>query len=602
MLGSILAGPAVQGIQSQGVIANAKHYVDNNQETERFDITEIVDERTNFEVYYRPFKAAVDAGLLSVMCSYNKILTSGQASGPGPGPEGLYSCENPLTLQRDLKERMNFSGFVMSDYGGVHSQSLNAGLDQEMPGFAFLNATGLNASINAGALTRSRVDNAATRILTALFSVGLFDKPNPNTPLKSASSAAHHAAAAEIAAAGTVLLQNRGGLLPLHPARLRAAADSDGADHPTIAVIGHEALGTDRNGKVVTTTAGGGSGHVNGAQLTGPLAGITARCGTGCKIAHADVLSDHDIPAAVTLAKSATVVLVFVATSSAEGTDRFNLSLTNPCQSTVSGACSNPLPGLDQDKLVAAVSEAAGAKTVVVAVTPGALLTPWAKDAAAVLIPFMPGQNYGTAIAAIIFGDVSPAGKLPVTFPTEEHQQRFPVTAFPGLTNGTTPIPISCNFNCPKGAGAANYSERLLVGYKWFESLGLTPAFCFGHGLGYSKFDFSNIKLDTETKLSSTMINFTLTNAGAVAAAEVAQLYVSFPPAAGEPARQLKGARKVLLPAGGVADVSFVLTADDMSVWDVEHEPHGWNAIAGEFNLSIGPSSCDIRLNATLKA
>jgi beta-glucosidase len=152
---------------------------------------------------------------------------------------------------------------------------------------------------------------------------GLFDKPNLNTPLKSASSPAHHAAAAEIAAAGTVLLQNKGGLLPLHPAKLMAAAAAAGASAgPTIAVIGHEALGTDEHGKVVTTTAGGGSGHVAPANLTGPLAGITARCGAGCKIVHADVTSNHDIAAAVALAKSATVVLVFVATSSAEGTDR----------------------------------------------------------------------------------------------------------------------------------------------------------------------------------------------------------------------------------------------------------------------------------------
>lgn len=228
---------------------------------------------------------------------------------------------------------------------------MTAGLDQEMPGFAYLNATSLNASIETGTLDLHRVDDAATRILTAMFTVGLFDKPNLNTPLRSVSSRSHHMAAADISAAGTVLLQNRGGLLPLHVETLLRTQRDKLLPGPTIAVIGHEALGTDKSGTITTTTAGGGSGHVSPANLTAPLAAVAARCGSACSITHADVQSDAEIDSAVALAKSATVVLVFVATSSAEGTDRYNLSLSNSCQSTVGGVCHNPLPGLDQVRL-----------------------------------------------------------------------------------------------------------------------------------------------------------------------------------------------------------------------------------------------------------
>ncbi len=213
-----------------------------------------------------------------MMCSYNKIQLAGEQS------RGLFSCENPLSLQRDLKERMNFSGFVLSDYGGTHSMSLNAGLDQEMPGFEFLNASGINASLASGALSMAKLDDSAQRILAALFTIGLFDKPNPNTPANNMATPEHHAVAGELAAAGTVLLKNAGPLLPL---KLPSVAETLKLANPkarvpyTIAVIGHEAIGV--------TVAGGGSGHVVPANLTGPLAAIRARAGisgnSSCNVA-----------------------------------------------------------------------------------------------------------------------------------------------------------------------------------------------------------------------------------------------------------------------------------------------------------------------------
>ena len=150
--------------------------------------------------------------------------------------------------------------------------------------------------------------------------------------------------------------------------------------------------------------------------------------------------------------------------------------------------------------------------------------------------------------------------------------------------------------------GAANYSEKLLVGYRWFDAMHLRPAFCFGHGESYSKFAYRSIKVGGSATKAFT-VNFTLVNTGAVEAAEIAQLYVSFPVGAGEPLRQLKGAQKVLLAPGGTTEVSFVLTAEALSVWNAEQhgEPHGWRGVPGQFGLFVGASSCDLRLNTTLQ-
>ena len=216
----------------------------------------------------------------------------------------------------------------------MHSQSVRAGLDQEMPGFAYLNASGLNASLASGALTMAELDDSAGRILTALFAIGAFDRVNTNTPDDNVATAEHHAIAAELSARSTVLLKNDGPLLPLHRPSAREGGQADAADKVSIAVIGHEALGV--------TVVGGGSGHVTPANLSAPLDAIRARAGivgnASCNsereicVHFVDVTQQRDIAAAVALAQQATHAIVFVATSSSEGTDRMNLSLSNSCQ------------------------------------------------------------------------------------------------------------------------------------------------------------------------------------------------------------------------------------------------------------------------------
>lgn len=261
---------------------------------------------------------------------------------------------------------------------------------------------------------------------------------------------------------------------------------------------------------------------------------------------------------------------------------------------------------IDQDELIEAVAHVAGETTAVVAVSPGALLTPWRHNVGAVLAAFMPGEPYGSAIASVLFGDVNPSGRLPVTFPDAEAQQPFAPAAYPGLANGSVPIQVNCGAtgigtDCPSRGGppwtwsngTSTYSERLLVGYRYYTAHALTPALCFGHGLSYTAFRYSALKL------SPSLITFTLENTGSVAGAEVAQLYLEFPAAAHEPPLQLKGFQKLRLNRGEAREVRFPLAPRDLSIWDVE--AHGWALVPGEFRAHVGASSCDLRLRGSFR-
>jgi beta-glucosidase len=585
----------------------------------------------------------VRGGVHAVMCSYNKVKLSGQGA-------GLFSCENPDSLRRDLKQRLNFSGLVMSDWYATHSMSINAGLDIEMPGaecnwllmlilpkdLAILSQPAgctynspahIHDAVSSGHVTEDAVDDSVTRILTALFEIGEFDVPNTNTPENDMASVEHHGIAAEISAAGTVLVKNidskGNALLPI------AVPSPIMGDQRRIslAVIGHEALGL--------TIGGGGSGGVVPANLTSPLNGIRARVGLAQGVApectpdgrvcvrFGDVTTSADIPKAMSLASGATHVLVFVATASQEGQDRDNLSLNSGCQTVKMGAfglpvCANDVLDVDQDELIRTIVAEHGDRTAVVAVTPGALLTPWAargrtaagkpRGAAAVLIPFMPGQAYGTAIASLLFGDRNPTGRLPVTFPAFETQQAISETQYPGLIAGNpaTPMPRPCTGpmlgpfrTCPRN-GVVEYTERLEVGYRWFHANNVTPAWCFGHGISYTNFSYGALQLSRNPIAQFPItVSLRVTNSGNRAGATIPQLYLTFPASAGEPPRQLKGFIKTKhLEAGATDVVSFVLRARDCSTWNVER--HAFEVAQGEFTILVGESSCDVAQRTTV--
>jgi len=258
-----------------------------------------------------------------------------------------------------------------------------------------------------------------------------------------------------------------------------------------------------------------------------------------------------DTQAAANMASSADVAICLLATSSSEGGDRGSLSLPN-----------------DQVSICRAVGKVQ--KTVVVVITPGAVLTDWTDDVAAVVVAFLPGQEEGNAIADILFGSVNPSGKLPVTFPNKENEVNFRQDEYPGVGQ------------------QEYYREQLNVGYRWYATHQVTPRFAFGFGLSYTTFSLSGLTITGRQVASQ------LKNTGSVGGAEVVQLYLGFPSSAGEPPIQLKGFNKVFLAPGASQTVSFTLTNRDLSIWNVG--THSWMVVSGNFTVYVGTSSQDLPL------
>jgi len=540
-LGVRLVDPVVRGIQSQGVIANAKHFVNNEIEDMRQTVDAVVAERVQFELYYPVFQAAVDAGVLSVMCAYNRV-------------NGVHACENPDTL-RDLKETMGFNGWVMSDWFATHSTdgSLAAGLDQELPIGLHYSEPVLSARVQAGEINETSVDEAVTRVLTSMLTAGMFEPDyydGSEGPDNVVSTPAHVALAREIGAKCTVLLKNDG-LLPLSVTALPSAA--------RIAVIGDD-----------QTVSGTGSGYVTPSHVVTATEGIRAALAAAGREDVQVVFNDGgDIAAAVELAESADVVVAVPAVTSGESSDRETLSF-----------------GVQQDELLSALAQApavaAKGSLVVAAVAPGAVLMPWVGEVrGAVLVSWLPGQEAGNALADVLFGAVNPSGRLPVTFPNKDNEVGFSREQYPG-----TGLPRE-----------AIYSEALLVGYRWYEAAGVRPLFPFGHGLSYTTFAYAELAL-TPLVAGSVQVDLTVTNTGAREGAEVVQVYVRFPEAAGEPPSQLRHFAKTLLAPRESAPVRLTLSARDLSVWDVSTRV--WRVVSGDYEVLVGASSSDIRLSGSV--
>jgi beta-glucosidase len=527
-LAAKLVVPYIQGVQSQGVIATVKHWVLNNQEFNRTSTSVNIDERTQFEIYYPPFKAAVDAGVGAVMCSYNRINST-------------YACENDDILNRDLKGRMGFKGWVMSDWGATHStqQAANSGLDQQMPDETFFGEE-LKKAIDSGKVLASRLDDMVVRILTAMFAVGIFDTPQTGNITADVRSKEHADLARKLSEQSTVLLKNDKNILPLNADTVKS-----------IAVIGID--GGDK-----TLVAGEGSGHVIPSYIVSPYNGIKSRA-VKANVTYNDGSS---LDQAARLAKSVNVAIVFVSTTSSEGFDRPSLNFYN-----------------DQDQLVKTIAMAQP-NTIVVAHVPGSTLMPWSNLVKAIVCAFIPGQESGNAIASILFGDVNPSAKLPLTFPISDSQ--LPIAGnkkqYPGIDN------------------QVDYSEKLLVGYRWYMATKNVPLFSFGHGLSYTTFQYSNLQVLASQCGGHVRILFNLKNTGSIAGAEVGQLYLNFPESAGEPPLVLRGFKKVFLNPGEQQTVEFTSLEEkkDLSIWDVTSGD--WIVINGTYHVSVGSSSSDLRL------
>src|SRR4051794_11067479 len=538
----------IEGIQSEHVAATVKHFALNDQESNRMSDSSDADERTMQEIHLPAYEAAVkQAHVASAMCSYNRV-------------NGAYGCENNRLLNKVLKGQFGFKGWVMSDWGATHStvRAANSGLDQEQDigsGSHFSDA--LKTAVQQHKVSRQRLDDMVFRLMRSLFAVGVFDHavaPEPQAAAAAVDNVQEKATALEAAEGGAVLLKNAQHALPIHGNGRR------------IAVIGGPA-GPDG---AQNFYQGGGSSRVPIAgpnpNVVSPLDGITSRAGVdGDVVTYAD---GHAIGDAVATAAAADIAIVFVGDGASEGTDRASLAADDRTCTLFGCAPSSPV---SQDQIVAQVA-AANPNTVVVLQTGNPVSMPWLSKVLGVLEMWYPGEQDGNVAAALLFGDVNPSGKLPYTFP--KRLEDTPIRSakqWPGV-NDQSGIPHS------------HYSEKLLVGYRWYDAKHIAPLFPFGFGLSYTTFRYSHLRV-SRTR-GGAVVRFDVTNTGPRAGAEVAQVYLSDPAGAHEPPKQLKGYQKVMLVPGETRTLTVVLDRRAFSYWDTH--AHSWRVAAGCYPVHVG--------------
>ena len=636
-LNASLATAEIDGVQSTGEMSQVKHFDAYNQETNRNSEQDnvIVSDRTLHEIYMPAFQAAVEqAQAASAMCAYSTV-------------NGDYSCQNPYLENTTLRDLWDFPGFVTSDYGALHNTSAAPdGTDQEQPFNTYFGAP-LETAVATGALPQYILNTMVQRILTEMFNYGLFDHPRPVTTSATVTSPAHQATATQIADAGTVLLRNQNGTLPL-------SARNGG----TIAVIGPSASAS-------PTYGGGGSAYVVPSSTTTPLQGLQAAAGAGTTVSYTQGLPTDNSLAAIPAADLSPAYPSggtnfggsYTGTLTAPETGTYVLAITNNCgcytavtlslngQALVANPSTPPVdvysaavnltagqqytlniggggpssaltwatpsdlaPDLSaaaaaaaaattavvvvsddteseatdrlslnlpsaQDELISTVA-AANPNTVVVVNAGAPIAMPWLNQVAAVVDAWYPGQVSGTSLADVLFGTVDPSGHLPVTFPTS-------------LSN----MPTSSSAQFPGVNGQVLYSEGVDVGYRGYDAAKLTTLFPFGFGLSYTTFGFSNLSVTPATGngLGDVTVSATITNTGSTAGADVAQVYLGDPAAAGEPPRQLVAFQKVSLAAGASTQLNFTITPQSTWWWD--ESANGWTQTAGTYQVYVGDSS-----------
>lgn len=547
ILAGTMVGHVMKGVQSNQVMGDIKHYALNDQETGREILNAVLDKRSMRETDLLAFQLAIAiAQPAGVMCAYNKI-------------NGDYCCENDYTLNQVLKREWGFKGWVLSDWGGTHStvKAALAGLDQEMPGDKYFGAS-LKKAVEAGSIPMARLDNMVQRILRSMFANGVIDNPPVRRvvdPFRGRDDAQH------VAEESIVLLKNADGELPLDASRIHS-----------IAVIGSHAD--------VGVLSGGGSAQVDapGGNAIAPKPGSSVWLEVvyfpsaplkyireKAPAARVEYLDGKDLGAAANLAKNSDVALVFVNQPMQESRDAATLSLPD-----------------NQDALVTAVA-AANPHCIVILETGGPVSMPWIGQVKGVLETWYPGIGGAQAIANILFGDINPSGKLPITFAKTEAD--LPHPQVPGLETGT---PQKRPFD-------VNYTEGLKVGYKWFEAEDKDPLFAFGHGLSYTSYAYADLRITPAQR----EVSFSIQNNGDRSGAEIAQVYAVLPEATGENFKRLVAWQRVPLGAHESKTVTLTLDPLYLSIFNVDK--NAWELVSGDYKILVGPSSADTPLSGTLQ-
>jgi beta-glucosidase len=560
LAGSMVA-QLIKGTQSQHVISDIKHYALNDQESGRNAVNVNIDKRSIRESDLLAFEIGVLEGDPSaVMCSYNRV-------------NGDYACENSYLLTDVLKKDWKYHGFVLSDWGGTHSveKASKAGLDHEEPGEHFY-GDALKKAVESGKVPTAELDDHVHRVLRSMFASGVIDDP----PQKGVPDVAHGFEVTQhIAEGSTVLLKNDGNVLPL---------DAGKVTH--IAVIGaHSDVGMISGGGSAQVDPPGGNaimppgkGQTKWQEQiwfpTSPLKNIKA------KAPHATVDYDPgtDPSAAAAVAKNADIAIVFAYQWESEGMDLDTLALP-----------------YHQDDLIAKVA-AANPHTIVVLETGTAALMPWADQASGIVEAWYPGSRGAEALANILFGDVNPSAKLPMTFPKSDAD--LPHTTVvkppkesedPGAAHHWDRILAGLP------AFQVTYNEGVKVGYKWYDAENKAVLFPFGYGLSYTTYSYSGLKVTPGDKVS---VSFTVQNTGNRDGGEIAEVYASLPASTGEPPKRLVGWSKVWLKQGESKEVSVEIDKKFLSVFNVQQ--NAWQLVPGDYNVMVGGSSQSLPLKQSV--
>ena len=559
ILAGTMSGNLMKGVQSQQVMGDIKHYALNDQETGRNIMNVILDKRAMRETDLLAFQIAIGiANPSGVMCSYNKI-------------NGDYACENDYTLNEVLKKEWAFKGWVLSDWMGTHStkKAALAGLDQEMPGDAYFGAA-LKKAVQDGSVPQARVDDMVHRILRSMFAAGVID--NPPMPRRVVDPFRGRDDAQSIEEQSIVLLKNADNILPLN------------SSIQSIAIIGSHAD--------VGILSGGGSAQVDapGGNAINPEPGVSPwdqpiwfpsspMKNVQAKAPHAKVIFNDgkDVAAAASLAKASQLAIVFVNQPMSEGHDAATLSLPD-----------------NQDALVSAVASA-NPKTIVILETGGPVTMPWSNAVAAIAEIWYPGIGGAQALANLLFGDVNPSGKLPVTFARSDAD--LPHPQVPGIELAAKAEEEAKKTNRPWDIKMppfdVNYTEGMKVGYKWFEAEHKQPLFPFGFGLSYTTYAYSDLKVDAQQKT----VSFSVKNSGSREGTEIAQVYATLPSSSDEPFKRLIAWQRVTLAAGETKQVTLNIDPLYLSIFNVQK--NSFELLAGDYKIYLGGSSSDTPLNTS---
>ncbi|RHZ62505.1 hypothetical protein CDV55_104438 [Aspergillus turcosus] len=587
-LSGALVYETVHGAQSVGVGTCTKHYILNEQETNRNPgiedgvniaaVSSNVDDKTMHELYLWPFQDAVLAGSASIMCSYNRVNNS-------------YGCQNSKTLNGLLKTELGFQGYVMTDWGAQHAgiAGANAGLDMVMPNTQTWGSN-LTKAISNGTMEASRLDDMATRIIASWYQMNQdSDFPSPGVGMPSDIYAPHQRVIGREASfkqtllqgaiEGHVLVKNTKSALPLKSPQL-------------LSVFGYDAKGPDAlrqnfpwmtyNTAIQpnhTLWVAGGSGANNAAYVDAPIDALQRQAyEDGTSVLYDLSSEDPDVD------PTSDACLVFINAYATEGWDRPGLSddSSDTLVKNVAGKCGNTIVTIHN----------AGIRVV----------GEWIdhENVTAVIFAHLPGQDSGRALVELLYGRANPSGKLPYT--VAKKAEDYGPLLHPSLPE--TPYGLF-----PQ----SDFDEGVYIDYRAFDKANITPQFEFGFGLSYTSFDYSGLRISKPKKSSQyppsatiqqggnphlwdeiVTVSAEVKNCGGVAGAEVAQLYVGIP---NGPVRQLRGFDKVSISAGKTARVQFALTRRDLSTWDVVAQQ--WSLQRGTYQVYVGRSSRDLPLTGS---